>query len=101
MAKPFGGKQSKNEEMAEAKALKSGKISKEQYVKGEMSEGHGKDGAKKRADAIKSGKMSPKQYAEKHGGVAGRKGFADGGMAGGMYSGCSGTGRRVHMDAGK
>lgn len=65
MAKLFGGKQSKSEEMAEAKALKSGKISKAQYVKGEMSEGHDKKGAMKRADMMKSGKMSAKEYASK------------------------------------
>lgn len=99
MAKMFNGKETPAEEMAEAKALKSGKISKDQYVKGEKSEGHGK-GAKAKADAIKSGKMSPKQYADEHKGVAGRKAFADGGMAG-SCAGMSGTGRRVQMDAGK
>lgn len=76
MAKLFAGKESKSEEMAEAKALKGGKISKAQYVKGEMSEGDSKKAAMKKGDAIKSGKMSPSQYAAK------AKKMADGGMAG-------------------
>ena len=63
MKKLFGGKESKAEELKEAKALKSGKISPKQYVAGEKSEGHGK-GAAKTAAAIKSGKISPKQYAQ-------------------------------------
>ena len=80
--KLFGGKETRAEEMKEAKALKSGKISKSQYVAGEKSEGHGK-GAAKTAAAIKSGKISPKQYAQaetmkKGGGV---KCMADGGKA--------------------
>ena len=61
--KLFGGKESAAEELKEAKALKSGKISKSQYVAGEKSEGHGA-GAAKTATAIKSGKISPKQYAQ-------------------------------------
>jgi hypothetical protein len=79
MAKLFKGKETPAEEMAEAKALKGGKISKEQYVKGEKSEGHGK-GAKAKADAIKSGKMSPKQYADMEK-EEGMKKMANGGMA--------------------
>ena len=63
MKKLFGGKESRSEELKEAKALKAGKISKAQYVAGEKSEGHGK-GAAKTASAIKSGKISPKQYAQ-------------------------------------
>lgn len=66
MAKMFQGKDNKAEEMAEAKALRSGKISKAQYVAGEKKEGHGK-GAAKAGSAIKSGKMTPAQYAAKHG----------------------------------
>lgn len=61
--KLFGGKETRAEEMKEAKALKSGKISKAQYVAGEKSEGHGK-GAAKTAAAIKSGKITPAQYAK-------------------------------------
>lgn len=80
MAKMFGGKESRAEEMAEAKALKSGKISKAQYVAGEKKEGHGK-GAAKTGAAIKSGKMSPGQYA------AGHKKMADGGAVCGMGKG--------------
>lgn len=62
--KLFAGKDTKSEELAEAKALQKGRISKAQYVAGEKSEGHGK-GAKKTATAIKSGKMSPSAYAKK------------------------------------
>ena len=83
MAKLFTGKDTRAEEMAEAKALKGGKISKKQYVAGEKSEGHGK-GAAKKADAIKSGKLSPAKYA------AGEK-MADGGC----------VGRRVQVNAKK
>lgn len=37
--KLFGGKETYKEELAEAKAIKSGKITPEQYAKGEQSEG--------------------------------------------------------------
>ena len=81
MAKLFQGKDGKSEEMAEAKALKGGKISKAQYMQGGKSEGHSMKGAGKKADAIKAGKMTPAQYAagEK------REKMADGGMAGCVY----------------
>ena len=61
----FGGKETPAEEMKEAKALKSGKISPKQYVAGEKKEGHGA-GAAKKATAIKSGKLSPAKYAAEH-----------------------------------
>lgn len=61
--KLFTGKDTRAEELAEAKALKSGRISKAQYVAGEKREGHGKTAAKN-ANAIKSGRMSPSQYAK-------------------------------------
>ena len=61
----FGGKETPREEMKEAKALKSGKISSAQYAKGEASEGHGK-GATSKAKAIKSGAVSPAAYAKEH-----------------------------------
>ena len=66
MAKMFQGKDTKKEEMAEAKALKSGKITKGDYMRGEKKEGHGK-GAAKTADKLKGGKMSPAEYAKLHG----------------------------------
>lgn len=86
MAKMFQGKQTPAEEMAEAKALKSGKITKGEYVKGEMSEGEDKGKAMKKADALKSGKMSAKEYASP-------KKMADGGMVG--------CGHRSQQDYGK
>ena len=62
MKKLFGGKETTKEEKGEAKALKSGKISVGQYMKGEKSEGE--KPSKKTAMAIKSGKMSPAAYAK-------------------------------------
>ena len=44
--KMFGGKESMKEEMAEAKAIKSGKITPKQYAKGEKSESAMKKGGK-------------------------------------------------------
>lgn len=59
--KLFGGKDNKQEELREARAVKSGKVSPAQYVKGEKSEGH--TGSKKTAMAIKSGALPPAKYA--------------------------------------
>lgn len=86
MKKLFGGKESRAEETKEAKALKSGRISKQQYVAGEKSEGHGA-GATKKATAIKSGRLSPKAYAEEHKGMKkGGKCMASGGLSSGHKS---------------
>ena len=67
----------------EAKALKSGAISKKQYVAGEKAEGHGA-GAAKKATAIKSGKLSPAAYAKEH---AMKKGVTKKMAGGGLSSG--------------
>jgi hypothetical protein len=87
MKKMFGGKETRAEEMKEAKALKSGKISPKQYVAGEKSEGHGA-GAAKKATAIKTGKLSPAKYAAEHAMKKGGscKGYAAGGLAAGHKS---------------
>lgn len=61
-SKLFKGKETKKEEMGEAKALKNGKITVGQYMKGERSEGE--KPSKKTAMAIKTGKMSPAAYAK-------------------------------------
>lgn len=68
--KLFTGKDTRAEELAEAKALKSGRISKSQYVAGEKRE-EKREGEKMsprkiqaNANAIKSGRMSPSQYAK-------------------------------------
>ena len=45
----FKGKESYGEELKEAKAIKSGKISPQEYAKGEKSEGHKKGGCVKMA----------------------------------------------------
>jgi len=62
--KLFGGKESKTEEMREAKALRMGAISPKEYIKGEKSEGHKEENVAKTAKAIKSGKLSPAAYAK-------------------------------------
>ena len=64
--KLFGGKETYKEELGEAKAVASKKISPKQFVKGEKSEGHkGEEkGAAKMAKKIASGKMSPQSYAQ-------------------------------------
>ena len=65
--KLFGGKETYKEELAEAKAVKSGKISPKAFVKGEKSEKHKGEELKslsKQAKMIKSGKKSPEAYAK-------------------------------------
>lgn len=65
--KPFAGKQTKKEEMAEAKAVKSGKVTPAQYAAKEKAEGDTKSKAAlmSKGKALASGKMSAKQYADK------------------------------------
>jgi hypothetical protein len=65
--KLFGGKESYSEELGEAKAVASKKISPKQFVKGEKSEKHKGEELKslaKEGKSIASGKMSPEQYAK-------------------------------------
>ena len=64
--KLFGGKETYAEELKEAKALKSGKISEKQFVRGEKAEGHkGEEpNPSKLAREIKTGRKSPTQYAK-------------------------------------
>lgn len=69
----FAGKESMKEEKAEASALKSGRISKAQYMKGEKAEGESSKGLAKKANMIKSGKMSPSAYAKAEGMKCGGK----------------------------
>lgn len=76
----FKGKDTKKEEMKEAKAVKSGKLTPKQYAKGEMKEeklmkkegrGMAKSSMQKEeatGKKLASGKMSPSQYAMKKGG---------------------------------
>ena len=66
LASLFKGKDTPSEEKKEGNAVKSGKISVKDYVRGEKSEGDGK-GASARGAALKSGKMTPAQYAKKEG----------------------------------
>lgn len=63
----FKGRDDFKEELKEAKAVKAGKVTPKQYVKGEKSEGDKKPAKKleQTAKAIKSGKMTPTQYAKK------------------------------------
>jgi len=68
--KLFGGKENYKEELGEAKAVASKKISPKQFVKGEKSEGEktgektGEKNTSNIAKKIASGKMSPKEYAK-------------------------------------
>lgn len=70
-AMPFKGKQDKAEEMAEAKAVKSGKVSPKEYMRREMAEEKQKGKTPSPGKLMKtgkdlaSGKMTPKQYADK------------------------------------
>lgn len=78
--KLFGGKETYSEELKEAKAIKAGKITPQQYAKGEKSEeakmkkggackGYAKGGFTKAADGIASkGKTKAKQIVMKKGG---------------------------------
>ena len=77
--KLFGGKETKTEELREAKALRMGAISPKQYVKGEKSEGHKEENVAKQAKDIKSGKLSPAAYAKKE--TSEPKGMAKGGVS--------------------
>lgn len=70
--KPFTGKDTKAEEMAEAKAVRSGKVTPKQYAKKEQveekKEGEKKVPAKKlvaTGKALASGKMSAEAYGAK------------------------------------
>lgn len=98
----FKGKETKAEEMAEAKAVKSGKLTPAQYAKGEAKEGHGK-GAKAKGEALKAGKLSAKAYASEHEGM--KKGgkvkkYAEGGaVAVGKKSAESDYDKKLREDA--
>jgi len=65
LTKPFAGKDNKAEEMAEAKAVRAGKVSPKAYVKREKSEGDTKSSSSLMATgkALASGRMSASQYA--------------------------------------
>jgi hypothetical protein len=62
--KLFGGKETYAEELKEAKAVKSKKITPKQFEKGEKAEGHKEEPSLKIAKSIKSGSLSPARYAE-------------------------------------
>ena len=65
--KAFGGAETYGEELAEAKQVKSGKVSPKQFVKKEKAEKHAGEELKslaKQAKMIKSGKKSPESYAK-------------------------------------
>ena len=63
--KLFKGKETYAEELKEAKAVKSGKVTPRGFAKAEKAEGYGGEekGALKTAQKIKAGKISPKAYA--------------------------------------
>lgn len=88
MAKMFQGKQTRQEEMAEAKAVRSGKVSPAEYARREKAEGDkaSTKSLEARGKQLASGKMSADQYAGKampkmaNGGMV--QGYADGGLVG-------------------
>ena len=77
----FKGKESFGEELKEAKAVKSGKVSPAGFAKGEKSEGKKgeESGAKQTAMKIKMGRITPEQYAAKESKEPKGKPFAKGG----------------------
>jgi hypothetical protein len=93
--KLFKGKETFGEEMKEAKAVKSGKISPKMFAKGEKMEGHKEEknplGLGKK---IASGKMSPKQYADMESKEA--KGYKAGGMIATKMGKVTAGGKRPH-----
>ena len=67
----FKGKETYKEELAEGKAVKSGKLTPAQYAKGESKEKTAKKEPYKEelaeGKALKSGKVSPEKYAKEEG----------------------------------
>ena len=63
--KPFTGKDTKSEEMAEAKAVRSGKVTPAQYAAREKAEGDtkSKGALMAKGKALASGKMPAAKYA--------------------------------------
>lgn len=85
--KPFSGKDTKAEEMEEAKQVRSGKVSPKQYVERETAEEKREGEKPNRGELAKTGKQlaSGKMSAEKYGSMAK---MADGGCVGyvgGLY----------------
>jgi hypothetical protein len=84
MAKPFQGKQSPAEERAEARMVRSGKMSPAEYAAAEKREGDSKSKAslEARGRDLASGRMSESRYAGMASGEP--KKMADGGLVSGM-----------------
>lgn len=101
MKRLFRGVDTPAEEKAEARAVRSGKISPKQYVAGEKSEGETEPGMMARAKALKSGKMSPAAYA-KHEATEkpAAKKMACGGKAKAKKMACGGKAKAVKMAKG-
>lgn len=102
--KPFAGKQTAAEERAEARAVRSGRISPAGYAAGEKREGDKASVAslKARGEKLKSGKMSESQYASM---ATDMPKMANGGLVGGngfhspnTPTGVCGPGVRSHQD---
>jgi hypothetical protein len=70
--KLFGGKESYKEELAEAKAIKSGKITPQQYARGEKSEGETSMKKMAKGGSAGNGITSAKMGAVKSGGFKGK-----------------------------
>jgi len=103
--KPFAGKQTAAEERAEARAVRSGRISPAGYAAGEKREGDkaSLSSLKARGAKLKSGKMSESQYASM---ATDMPKMANGGLVGsvGMFhspntpTGACGPGVRSQQD---
>lgn len=101
--KMFSGKESKSEERAEARAVRSGKVSPAEYARREKAEGDSKSmgSLKARGSALASGRMSANQYAS----MDHPKKMANGGLVTGpgmsapnAPTGVCGPGVRSHQD---
>lgn len=84
VVKPFTAKDTRAEEMNEAKAVRSGKVTPKQYVKAEMVE-EKKEGEKStpkklaaKGSALASGKLSAKAYADQEAKAKGGKSMKKG-----------------------
>ena len=86
----FKGKETYKEELNEAKAIKSGKITPTQYAKGEKSEGHKKGGCMKTTKMAKGG-IAASPMGKVKSAAPSRDGIAERGKTKGKMIGMSGS----------
>ena len=90
VSKLFKGKETYKEELNEAKAIKSGKITPTQYAKGEKSEGHKKGGCMKTTKMAKGG-IAASPMGKVKSAAPSRDGIAERGKTKGKMIGMSGS----------